>query len=68
MALPLIHRGDLFGDYYWKKKDDDKMPGEKAMTCVMRKLLKMIFGWYRSGSEFDQQRVFAAVGEHCKAA
>ena len=39
MALPLIGRKKLFGDYYWKKKDHDRMPGEKDITCVMRKIL-----------------------------
>ena len=47
---------------------DDKMPGEKAITCVMRKILKMFFGWYRSGCDFDQQRVFTMASEYKKAA
>lgn len=66
MSIPLVGKQKMFGDYYWKKKDDDKMPGQKALTCVMRKILKMFFGWYRSGDEFDQSRVFAS--ENAKAA
>jgi len=31
MALPLIGRKKLFGDYYWKKKEDDKMPLESNL-------------------------------------
>ena len=68
MTLPLIGRKKLFGDYYWKKKEEDRMPGEKAMTCVMRKILKMFFGWYRSESDFDQQRVFVMASEYQQAA
>jgi len=68
MTLPLVGRSKLFGDYYWKKKDDDKMPGEKAITCVMRKILKLFFGWYRSESDFDQQRVFVMASQYQKAA
>jgi len=68
MALPLIGRKKLFGDYYWKKKEQDRMPGEKAITCVMRKILKMVFGWYRSESEFDQTRVFAMASQIKRAA
>lgn len=68
MALPLIGRKKLFGDYYWKKKEQDKMPGQKAITCVMRKLLKMFFGWYRSGCDFDQQRVFMMASQYKTAA
>jgi transposase len=66
MSIPLVGKQKMFGDYYWKKKDDDKMPGQKALTCVMRKILKMFFGWYRTGDEFDQSRVFSS--ENAKAA
>ncbi len=68
MALPLIRRKKLFGDYYWKKKEEDKMPGEKAMTCVMRKILKMFFGWYHSECEFDRRRVFLMASQYQQAA
>ena len=68
MSIPLVGRQKMFGDYYWKKKDDDKMPGQKALTCVMRKILKMFFGWYRSGRQFDHGRVFVMASEHAKAA
>lgn len=68
MAIPLVGRQKMFGDYYWKKKDDDKMPGQKALTCVMRKILKMFFGWYKSGQEFDHQRVFMMASQHRQAA
>lgn len=68
MSIPLVGRRKFFGDYYWRKKDEDKMPGQKALTCVMRKILKMFFGWYKSGDEFDERRVFASDGERAKAA
>jgi len=58
IVLPLVRRGELFGDYYHGKKEHDKMPGTKAMVCVMRKFLKMFHGWHRSAVEFDQRRVF----------
>lgn len=68
MALPLIGRNKLFGEYYFKKKEVDRMPGTKAMTCVMRKILKMFFGWSRSQSQFDEARVFRAKSESCQVA
>lgn len=58
IAFPLVKRGCLYGDYYHKKKDETKMPGNKAMTIVARHLLRKIFGWYRSGETFDRQRFF----------
>ena len=45
-----------------------KMPGAKAMTAVSRKIVKMIWGWYRSGEAFDAGRVFTCAGEHRRAA
>lgn len=68
MSIPLVGRQKMFGDYYWKKKETDKMPGQKALTCVMRKILKMFFGWYRSGRDFDHGRVFVMASQHARAA
>ena len=58
-CLPLTTRRGLYGKYYHEKRDKDRMPGDKAMMCVMRKFLKMFFGWYQSGAAFDESRVFA---------
>ena len=68
ISLPLVKRGRLYGDYYHKKKDETKMPGNKAMTIVSRHLLRKIFGWYRSGEAFDEQRFFTCKTRHEKMA
>ena len=68
MALPLVKRDRLFGPYYHHKINVQKMPGAKAMTAVARKIVKMIWGWYRSGEAFDVRRVFTCSGEHRRAA
>jgi transposase len=68
MALPLVKRDRLFGTYYHHKTGVQKMPGAKAMTAVSRKIVKMIWGWYRSGLAFDATRVFTPQGEHRRAA
>lgn len=68
MALPLVKRDRLFGGYYHHKAGVQKMPGKKAMTAVSRKIVKMIWGWYRSGSAFDSNRVFTCKGEYRMAA
>jgi hypothetical protein len=68
MSIPLVGRQKMCGDCYWKKKDVDEMPGQKALTYVLRKTLKMFFGWYRSGRDFDRSRVFVMVSAHNKAA
>lgn len=68
MALPLVKRDRIYGPYYHHKTGVQKMPGSKAMTAVARKILKMIWGWYRCGGAFDATRVFQCAGEHRKAA
>jgi transposase len=68
MALPLVKRDRLFGPYYHHKISVQKMPGAKAMTAVSRKIVKMIWGWYRSGQAFDVSRVFTCAGQFQRAA
>lgn len=68
MALPLVKRTRLFGEYYFRKTTIEKMEGKKAMTAVGRKILKMIWGWYQSAGAFDPARVFACESAHRRAA
>ena len=48
-------RGTLYGDYYHEKKA--KRGSIYGLTCVMRKVLKMIFGVYKSKEAFCLERV-----------
>jgi transposase len=68
LVLPLVRRGALFGDYYAQKTGVQKMPGPKAMTAVARKFIKMIWGWTRTATAFDAQRVFRAQSQRPQAA
>lgn len=68
VALPLVKRNQLYGPYYHRKRDVEKMPGNKAMTAVARKALKMIWGLYRSTATFDRTRVFTCASEFRLAA
>ncbi len=34
------------------------------MTAVMRKFLKLFYGWYQSGGAFDRNRVFACESQY----
>ena len=68
LVLPLVRRGALFGDYYAQKTGVQKMPGPKAMTAVARKFIKMIWGWTRSATVFDAERVFRASSKRSQAA
>ena len=62
VAFALSKRNRLFGDFYHDKKE--RMGGTKAMTATARKWLLMIFGWYRSGREFDLDRVFRSESQY----
>jgi len=64
--LPLVKRNALYGKFYWKKKAH--MPGTRAMTVVMRKFLKMLFGWFLSRKPFSRDRVFECESQFALAA
>jgi transposase len=68
MVVPLVRKDRLLGAYYHHKRDIEKKPGPVAITAAARKLVKIIWGWSRSGREFDVARVFACDGELRKAA
>ncbi len=68
LVLPLVRRGALFGDYYAQKTAVQKMPGPKAMTAVARKFIKMIWGWTRTATAFDAERVFRSQSQRPQAA
>ena len=68
IVFPLVRRNCLYGPYYHRKKEVDKMPGNKVMTCVARHFLKKFYGWYKSGEAFSQQRFFACETQYREAA
>ncbi len=63
IVFPLVKKTALYGSYY-HHKIDQKMQPTKAMTAVMRKFLKMFYGWYRSGKAFDKERVFSCESQY----
>ena len=67
-VLPLVKKGCLYGTYYHRKKEQDNMPGTKAMTVVARRFLKMLWGWYHSEQGFEPRRVFTCESQYRKAA
>lgn len=68
IALPLVKRGRLFGDFFHHKREVQKMTGPKAMTAVSRKIVKMLWGWIHSGEAFDTSRVFVCQSAHGRTA
>ncbi len=61
-VLPLVTKGGLYNAWY-HGPDGKTKKGHKGMSALMRKFLKMLFGWYRSGREFDVKRVFTSASE-----
>lgn len=58
IVLPLVRKGYLYGEFYHRKKEEEKRPGTMVMTIVARQFLRKVHGWYRSGTAFDEQRFF----------
>jgi len=68
IVFPLVRHNWLYGPYYHRKKEIDKMPGNKIITCISRHFLKKFYGWYKSGRAFNQQRFFTCDTLYRKAA
>jgi len=66
MAYQLVQEDQLYGDYY-RQKQDRGMPGPKALVAVMRTLLKLIVGLYKSSRPYDPERVFTCRSQYRKA-
>lgn len=66
IALPLVKKKSLYGPVYHHKKESENRPGNMAMTIVSRQLLKKIYGWARSGKEFDEKRFFTCRTQYMK--
>ena len=65
IALPLVPKHKLYGEFYHYKKDITKMVGNKAMTVTMRNFLRKFFGWYKAGGgEFDRDRWFTCESQY----
>ena len=67
-VLPLVKESALFGAYYHRKKEQDKMLGAKGIVAVARLFLKTLFGWYKSGQAFNRDRVFACEARYAMVA
>jgi len=68
IALPIVKRSGLYGDFYHRKREQEKMVGNKAMTVVARQFLRKFYGWYKSGEAFDQNRFFKTEAKCLKKA
>lgn len=67
-VLPLVKKDGIYGEYYRKKRDTNRMPGTKALTVVARHFLKMLYAVYKSGSGFDETRIFVCESRFKEAA
>ena len=63
----LIKKKGLFGQFFHGKKENG-MPGTKAMTVVMRKMVDILFALSKPGVLFDPNRLFACESQHQNAA
>ncbi len=56
-CVKLVVRGQLFGEVYHAKKAECKS-GNKAMTAMARKLLRVLHGIEKNGGIYQPERVF----------
>lgn len=63
----LIKKSGIMGQFYHNKKEQG-MPGTKAMTVVMRKMVDILFALSKPGVVFDQNRLFTCQSRYQSAA
>jgi len=63
----LIKKNGFMGELYHKKKEQG-MPGTKAMTVVMRKMVDILFALSKPGVVFDENRLFTCQSKYKNAA
>jgi len=63
----LIKKQSILGQFFHAKKENG-MPGTKAMTVVMRKMVDVLFALSKPGVVFDPNRLFACESQHQIAA
>lgn len=63
LIFPLIRKVGLFGTEYHARKAAGT-PGPKAQVVFMRRMLKLLYGWYNSGSAFDLSRVLTCESQY----
>ncbi|MEZ4524460.1 MAG: transposase [Desulfobacterales bacterium] len=67
-VLPPVKKDGICGEYYRKKRDNDKMPGTEALAVAAGHFLKMLYAVYKSGSGFDETRIFVCESQFKEAA
>lgn len=67
-VLHLVSSGFCYAEYYHGKIAGQHMPGTKAMTAVMRKMLITIWVLGNRKVAYDEQRLFIAQAQYKKAA
>jgi hypothetical protein len=67
VILATTRRDRFYGAYYHQRKATG-VRGNKIMVNLKRKFLKTLYGWYKSGLEFNQERVFKCESQLQKAA
>jgi len=60
-----VRKNDFFGEEYHRRKDAG-MPGKKNQVIVMRRMLKILYGWYCSGAAFDRERAFTCESQYVR--
>jgi hypothetical protein len=63
----MVKKGRFYGIYYHERKSRGAI-ANKLMVNLQRKFLKSFHGWYKSGEEFNFNRVFECESKAIKVA
>ena len=68
MAFQMVKRGDIFGEYYHSRKENEKLPGTKLLAIIERKLLKIIFGMAKKKESYNSGKFMKCESQYNIAA
>ncbi len=68
MAFKMVRKYHIFGDYYHRRKNNEKIPGTKLLANVERKILKIIFGMAKRKECYNQAKFMKCESQYKIAA
>lgn len=68
MAFNFVKKKQIYGEYYHKRKNTEKISGTKLLANVERKLLKMIYGMAKRKESYDQGKFMKCESQYSTAA
>ncbi len=68
IAFKFVKKTEIFGEYYHRRKNEEKIPGTKLLANIERKLLKIIFGMAKRKESYNHGKFMTCESQYKKVA